>query len=263
MKRVIAFISDLHIFSRFGLNLPEYISQYGIKFRIETPLRKIYDYWLDFQEICNREGVDTVVICGDIIHGQNPIERGTMLVSPSIDEQVDAAVKILNPLCQGRKVYVFKGSGYHGLKGASPEQWVCRQVGGKWIGEVGNLRFAPSKRVFNIQHGESSAYIYREMVLGREGLFMKYAQALGKIPQIDVIVRGHWHNFIYLHENQLHFIQLPGWLAFEPSRPYLRSYAKMQPDIGGVIVYIDDEDRIRVWHFLYPVINIVDRIRLA
>jgi hypothetical protein len=124
-----------------------------------------------------------------------------------------------------------------------------------------NAQFEPSERVFNISHGESAAYIYREMLMGREALFQKYSEALGKIPHIDVIVRGHWHQFIYIHAHGQHMLQLPCWVAFEPNKIFLKSYGKMQPDIGGAIVFIDNNDRVRVWHFLYPAVHIADFVK--
>lgn len=251
MKRVIAFISDLHIFSRYALCPPQYLTAEGVSFNHSREQKKIWDYWLYFCGVCDDQKVDTIVIVGDTIHGQNPAERGTMLMSPDIDEQKSAAVQIISMISNGRKLYMFGGSKYHSsIMGEALERDICNALGGKWMGGIANVSFHPSKKIFNISHGQSAAFIYREMIMGREALFIKWAEALKKIPKIDVIVRGHWHHFIYFHESGLHMIQLPGWMAYEPSRPYLRSYGKMQPDIGGVIVFIDDEDRIRVWHYL-------------
>lgn len=265
MKRVIAFLSDLHIFSRYALFPPEgYTTVEGMTINPSEGQEDLWGCYAEFCNICATEKVDTIVTAGDILHGQNPIERGTMLVSPNMDEQVEMAVKVLRPLVQDRKLYMISGSGYHrSTVGHNPEKDVCDRLGGEWWGPLANAKFEPSEKIFNIAHGESAAYIYREMLMGREAMFQKWAQALGKIPKIDVVVRGHGHHFIYIHENDQHMIQLPCWMAYEPSRPYLKSYGKMQPDIGAVIVFIDDADRIRVWHYLYDCPHIVDFVRSA
>ena len=53
---------------------------------------------------------------------------------------------------------------------------------------------------------------------------------------------------------------MPGWACFIPNKIYLKSYSKMQPDIGGVIVQITDEDRLVVRKFLYPLPKIADQL---
>lgn len=249
--RNIAFISDLHYGSRYAVFPPSMTMQKQLF--IPSPAQcQLNEYLEDFNARCTEMKVDTIVINGDTLHGQNYKQRGAGLITPDLDEQINIAVVGLQGIVKGRKLLMFPGSEYHkSTQGHNPEKDVCDRLGGQWMGMVANVQFAPSKRVFNIHHGQSSAFIYREMLMGREGLFTKWAESLGKIPKIDVIVRGHWHNFVYIHENQLHMIQLPCWAGFEPSRVTLKLYAKMQPDIGGVIVSLDEKDRIRVWHYLY------------
>lgn len=264
MKRSIAFISDLHLFSRYALFPSKYVTKTGMVFQGGQGQQKLWAAWEDFKSECDDQHVDTVVVVGDAVHGQNPIERGINLVSSDMDEQVDIGVYTLGPIAKGRKLYMFAGSGYHrSTVGHTPEKDICDRLGGKWMGAIANMSFRPSKRVFNVAHGESAAYVYREMLMGREGMFLRESMALGKIPKIDVFVRGHWHRFIYIHELKMHMVQLPAWMAYEPSKPYLKSYGKMQPDTGGVIIQLDDEDRVRVWHYLYDTPRIVDRLRTA
>lgn len=256
--RKIAFISDLHLFSRYAMMPPSYTTKEGITFNSGPGQNAIWEYFLEFCGICNQEAVDTVCVLGDVMHGQNPIEMGTLLVSPNMDEQVEVGTFVLDKIVNdpaspigNRKLYMIGGSGYHkGARGHNTEKDICDNLKGKWLGAIANMCFTPSKKIFNMSHGESASFIYREMLLGREGMFLREAQAMGKIPKIDVSIKGHWHSFVYIHEKGMHMVQLPAWITFEPSKPYLKSYGKMQGDIGGVIITIDDKDRIRVWHFL-------------
>lgn len=262
MKRTIAFIADLHIGSRYALYPPEFVTTEEISIQTQGELAKIYDYWLDFCKKCDENMVDTVCVMGDMLHGQNHKETGTGLITSSMDEQKDAAFGILSKITQGRKLFVIGGSGYHkGCgKNVNPEKDVCDRLGGSWLGPIKNVKFSPSDKIFNLSHGESGAFIYREMVMGREILFMKAAEALGKIPKISVIVRGHWHFFSHIHSNGIHYLQVPCWMGFEPSKIYLKSYGKMQSDIGGTILFLDDSSRVKVWPFLYPAPHIADGV---
>lgn len=261
--RVIAFASDFHFFSRYALFPPEgFTTAEGLTILPGEGQLKLWDYYIQYVEATEKEEVDTVVLVGDTLHGQNPIERGTMLVSPNMDEQVELAVRALKPLVDNRKLFMVSGSGYHtSTKGHNPEKDICDRLGGEWWGPIANVKFGESEKIFNISHGESAAYIYREMLMGRESMFQQWAASLGKIPRINVIIRGHWHNFIYIHAHGQHMLQLPAWMAYEPSKPYLKSYGKMQPDIGGSIVRIDNQDRLRVWHYLYEAPHIADFVR--
>ena len=85
--------------------------------------------------------------------------------------------------------------------------------------------------------------------MSREALFMMEAIQLGKLPKIDCIIRAHWHKFIYIHMEHIHLLQLPGWQAYYAWKGALLSYGKMQPDIGGCILFVDNEDRILVMKF--------------
>ncbi|MFH1627385.1 MAG: hypothetical protein ABIE47_01525 [Pseudomonadota bacterium] len=267
--RSLAFIGDTHFFSRYALFPRPYTTSAGQVFNPSPGQTVINRGYESFQKTCNELQVDTVVLTGDILHGQNPIEKGTLLMSPHMDEQEEYAVESLRPLieqpCQfgdHRRLYGISGSGYHrGGKGHNPEASIIARLGGTFWGALANTTFEPSKKVFRIQHGESAAFIYKEMLLGREAMFTKEAEAQGKIPHVDVIVQGHWHCFMAIEEKGIRMIQVPAWIAFEPSKPYLKSYGKMQGDIGAVIVLIDEKDRLVVWHYLYEKPNIIDFVR--
>jgi hypothetical protein len=260
LKRTLAFIADLHVGSRYALNPPEYTTVEGIKIKLNGGPLEIWQYWIDFCAKCDEAGVDTVVILGDMLDGQNHKENGAMLITSSLDEQKECASEILSRIVKNRKLIVIGGSGYHkgAGKNSNPEKDVCDRFGGTWLGPVKNVRFAPSKKLFNLTHGESGAYIYREMMMGREMLFARAAYASGKIPRIDVMARGHWHYFSHIHSQGMHFLQVPAWKAFEPSKIFLKSYGKLQPDMGGTILFLDDNDRVKVWPFLYPNPHIAD-----
>lgn len=264
-KRIIAWTSDLHTLSVYALSPRNFVTAEGDLLWLSKPQQILLDYYEKYIEKVNYYKVDTVCLVGDIIDGQNYRERGIMLKSTNLDDQVSAAVELLKPLCKGRRVFMWSGSGYHkSTQGHNPEKDICNhkdlaQVAESthWMGPICNIQFPPAEKVFNVQHGVSSAYIYRTMLMDRESLFISEAESLMKIPHINVIVRGHWHNFIHIHKNRKHGIQLPCWEMYKPWKGALMSYGKMQPDIGGVITPIDEENRMDVWHYLFDVPRIV------
>ena len=267
--RVIAFIGDTHFFSRYALFPIPYTTSAGQVLTASPGQEVLNDGFRNFQQTCNELNVDTVVLLGDLLHGQNFLERGTLLVSADMAEQEDYAVNAFRPMieypCQfgkQRRLYGVSGSGYHkGGKGHNPEASIIARLGGEFWGALAITTFAPSNKIFKIQHGESAAFVYKEMLMGREAMFMKEAQGQGKIPKIDIMVQGHLHSYIHIEEKGLHMLQNPCFMAWEPSKPYLRSWGKMQPDIGASIVLIDDRDRLIIWHYLYKCPNITDFVR--
>lgn len=264
MLRVIAAISDTHVFSRFGLNPPRFHTHESIDIVMGKGQQKVWGYWKRFCQICDEENVDTVLAVGDLTHGTNPKEGSIGLISPSMDEQKYACTEVLKPLVKDRKFYAWQGTGYHlSAPGNNPEKDICEGLGGKWMGLVSNLRFAPSNRIFNISHGQSSAWVYPETVMGRQITNLNAAMGEGLIPKISFILRAHGHKYIHLHRANIQFLQLPSWLCFEPSRITLRDYGKFHSKIGAAIIRIDDEDRIQVWHFLFDPPPIADEVQSA
>jgi len=51
------------------------------------------------------------------------------------------------------------------------------------------------------------------------------------------------------------------WQAFVPYEKSRQNYYSWQPDIGGVLVLIDEECRIRVWEYLYKLPHLEDAVK--
>jgi len=268
MKRVLALIADTHIFSRYALNPPEFITADNLlKFSIKSDaLMYIYETYKWFCGVADEFGADTVLIDGDAVHGQNPKELGTMLVSPNPHEQVKAAVGLFSMLKYGlrgnfnRKVYMWRGSGYHvTIRGYDVESSICSELGGRWMGAKAFMRFPPSNRIFKIEHGGGGALQYPETKLGKNILYTHNADAVLKRPKVDCIVTAHHHDFISLHKHKIHAIQLPGFMAAEPS-PIFQGLIERPNCIGGVIIKIDDDDRIIPLHFTKDPPEIIEKV---
>jgi len=253
VKRAIALVSDLHTGSRFALFPDNFFSLEGndLSATMNKGQKLILKYWKTFLAQCNYWKVDSVFLLGDLIHGLNRKEFGTQLITSNLDEQKRAAIQLLSPLCKSRKVHVVTGSLYHEALDTKVHYDIADALKGKFEGYLANIKLKNSNRIINVAHGSSGAWRYRSMQLDQQAMDLLGAEALNKIPfHIDMLIRGHWHQFIHIHVFKQHLLQLPGWAAYTPWTGALRSYGKFQPDIGACILFIDKEDRMIVHPYL-------------
>lgn len=266
-RRVLSLTADFHVGSDFAVFPEGFRAQGGKRIWLTKGQKVLLKHYYSYVKSCDELNVDTVVLPGDIIEGLNFAEAGAGLCVDGLDNQENAAVLLLKPLVKNRKVYIISGSGYHkSTKNHNPEEDIAQKLAPHtkethFLGPVANIYFPPSKRLFNIQHGQSAGSLYKETSMGREAVFFKWAEALGKLPKFDIIVKAHGHEFAYLHKNGQHLLQLPCWKTFHPWKGSLLHYAKYQSDIGGCIVFLDVADRILVWHMLYPAPRIADPVQ--
>lgn len=262
-KRVVAFISDLHVgskYSVFPLDIRDE-NNVNVSSLMNKGQLQLLKYWTDFLERCNKLQVDTVVLVGDAIQGLNPKEKGFGLMFPDLDLQLEATCELLAPLVKNREFHVLSGTLYHGSKDVRVHKFIANELKGDFDGNIANYNLKGTEISLNVAHHASSAVVYPETPASRSMLFYKESVALGKLEPVDVIVRGHKHTFFHIHKNQMHWIQLPAWQVFVPYDRAVKNYARFQSDIGGVVLLVDDEDRIRVFHYLYPNVHISDFIR--
>jgi len=250
-KRVVALVSDLHVGSRFAICGPVWLDKEGgnIGAARNEGQKRIYEHWKFYLRMCNKWNVDTVLLLGDLISGTNFYERGIQQMTTDLDEQKRHAIDLLVPLCKNRKVFAVSGSTYHESTDTRVHYDIAEALGGTFLGSIANLKLKGTNRTLNVAHGASGAWVYRTMIMSRDALHLLEAMQLGKVPKVDMIIRGHWHQFIHIHREKIHILQIPGWQAFVPWRGALRSYGKFQPDIGGVILFVDKEDRMIVLPF--------------
>jgi hypothetical protein len=228
---------------------------------------QLYNYFKKFCRVCDEWEVDSVLLAGDLVHGQNVKERGQGLMSTRTNEQIDLATDVLEPLLKNRKSHWVSGSNYHNShEGMSIEEDIRKHMKDKgfdaeWYGTVANLEVKPFGKIINLSHGGGKAMYYRETISAREIVYGKAAQVNEKLPKIDMYVHAHWHWFNYMHQANVHHLQLPCWIAYEPITLYTQAYTRYQPDIGGCLILFDHEGRITVWHFCYDLPHIADFVR--
>ena len=260
-KRILALISDLHVGSRYGLFPRGIKTPQGNELKLNEGQEALLEYWNNFWNVADKWKVDTVIDFGDSIHGLNHKDASVNLMCAELDVQKQAYFTLVKPHLRRRGYYNLTGSGYHDSKDTRAAIDIAGKLDGKFLGALSNLKLNGTKRILNVAHGVGGAMIYRATIMDREGVFQLASQAVGKIPKVDIICRGHLHYFLHLHLTSQHILQLPCWLAYEPNKIMLKSYGKMQPDIGAVILFIDEADRIDVHHYVYPTPHIDDFIK--
>jgi len=261
--RIVALVSDLHVMSRFGLCPEGFIATDGspLSEAMNSGQRRLLGYWKDFvKTMRNGLRIDSVFIVGDVCAGVNPKESGRWMMTSDLDEQVEASLKLLEPLCKNKKVGVWSGSAYHESRDCRVHKFIAESLGGKFFGAIANVQLEPSDRVVNVAHRTTEAMVYPETSLSRDIMFLKEAEALGKLCKTHAIIRGHRHSYVEIHKHDLHYISLPCWQAFVPYEQAIRWYFKYQPDIGGAVMMVDDKGRLRFWHWLYPTPHMIDEV---
>jgi len=261
----IAIISDLHVGAQHGIFPIDYIdTRSGQPYDLNEGQKVLWKYLQDYLGYLKRYKVNTLVILGDLIGGQNWAERGAYMMMTDMTIQLRACAYLLSYICKKiptiQKVYLFKGTPYHGSRDLSAEEQVANDLKGnyginaEYLGEYAylTLTYNKYKKVLWFAHPATGATQYPETVLGRDiGHFLQ-AYATGKLPKVDMIIRAHRHEYMELHKTTVRYMVLPCWQFYVPYDKAVKWYAKWQPDIGGAILLADEKVRLRPWHYVYP-----------
>ena len=252
----------MHVGSRYGLCPKKYLSPTGdeLSMAMNAGQKSLLESWNLFLTKMKEMEIDTIFLVGDVCAGANFKEGGVYMMTTDMNEQVEMATHLLEPLCKGKKVAIWSGTPYHEARDFRIHQLLAEFLNGKFYGAMSNMRIEPTRKVVNVAHATTSAMVYPETVLSRDILFMKEAEALGKLFKTHAIIRGHRHSFVEIHKHDVHYISLPCWEMFTPYYKNVQWYFRNQPDIGGALMLVDIEERLRFMHFLYPCPKIADRL---
>ena len=249
-KRVIAIYSDLHVGSKFAIMPKGFKNREGNLIGLNSGQEYLLEHWNYCKKICDRNDVDTILLLGDLIQGLHYKKQGEGLVLGELEDQKEASIELLEPLCKGRTVIGVSGTDYHNSRDTKTEKQIIETLGGTYCGYVINGEIKGTHRTMNVMHGKSKSVVYRETGASREMLFFKEAQSEMKLMKFDVLIRGHNHLYMHIHRRNMHYIINPCWQVLEPSDYTALWYSKWQPDLGMSLLLIDNEDRINSWHFL-------------
>lgn len=250
MIRRIGFISCTHV-GGSGALWPE--SHETVDGQTLLPSKEqltIKQYWDDFvsREI---KAADTVILLGDMVQGLNRKSCGHGLMISDLGEQVAAAVSLLKPVCEGRKVFSITGSAYHDSMDTSLDMAICKQLGGTFYGGLRTVDVKGTGKVLNICHGGASPTMYKATHEDRESMLLDAAIGAGNIRHpIDIIVRGHWHYYQALELGHRTLVRVPGWQAWYDAKFMRDMLGKKNNPMGAVCLDIGKDVEVR--KRLYP-----------
>jgi len=268
----IGFLNDIHVCSQMGV-FPEegYVDRYGTH-HMPNPGQRIMNKYLDrYAEECRINKVNQLWIPGDTIIGSNRIESGKFVKNIELDDQKKVAAKVIAEFVKKvptiEKVYLWDSTGYHDSRDTGIDSQIVDKlkadynVPAEYLGEYSliTLKYKDYEKKIFITHPASGGVVYPETAMGRDMLFWQEGVAEGKLPNVDMIIRAHKHEFIEVHKPHIRALQLPCWQYFVPYDGALKNFARYQPDIGSVIILLDEKLRATVWHFIYP--NIIEPSR--
>jgi len=251
-KRVWALIGDTHVGSRHAIFPRGIKTREGNTLALSRGQELLLNYWDEFSRICNDFEVDTVIHFGDAVEGLNPLEKGRGLMISELEVQKKAFDKLMTPLVSGRKFLMLEGSDYHGSVDTSVNEQMCEKLGGKYLGHSSEMDIEGTNKRIQVSHGGDESSKVLSKILDSNNLFDIQMKVKEKLPNVSIVARAHSHKFAHIHLPNHHIILIPCWKCNEPEGKLgSKSFLKFVPDIGGVILLIDDSNRVSIFHFLF------------
>lgn len=262
MKKWGLLCADFHCGHLVGLTPPEYQHKYtpgsitkrNKYYKISTAL------WGEFVSILNGlPELDFIGILGDLIEGKGKKSGGTELITSSMEEQSNMAIKIINKIriksCKkGAKFILTTGTDYHtSSEGDEWENVIAKtakvdKIGAhEWI-EINGL-------VIDIKHhiGASSVPHGRATAILRDALWNDLWAIEKMQPMADLVVRAHVHYYISIETSRKRAMTLPA-LQGMGSR-YGAKRCSGLIDWGVVLLEINDKNDYIIHPIIRPIIS--------
>lgn len=253
----IAVVGDLHTNSVYGLFPPSFTLDAGNVISANKYQAWLWDCWLDFSEYIKRYDVCHVIVNGDLPQGIN--FKDAQLMSVNEADQIKLAATVLDPLLYRAglpkpKLFIARGTGFHDGRsgalaeviaqkvGAIPDEGGCYSRWQIWLNWRGHLVHAT--------HHIGVAPVYPYTPLARELTNWKIRSVSGGLlPDVDL--RAHVHRCNAIQDNS------GRWIATSPAWQLQTQYTHqkapaMLPEIGGLIVWENDDGELYIKRKLYP-----------
>lgn len=256
MKRI-AVVSDLQCGSLFGMLPPNFMTSEGVR-KLQNPGQQyLWRCWMDFADRLAEFKPHALIFNGDAVDGRQEAQRGTELSLPLIFDQTQAAVQCLQVLkkkAPGMKWYFTQGTEYHVGKAAEHEEQIAKDLNGQKYQSIGTGVYVREVLWLDIEgviieashHIAPTSGFYRLTPLDRE---MQWSAMAAKdktkgVPKADLLIRSHVHNFHAAEHGSKQGLVTPSW---QLQTRFMRknSVYRMLPDIGGVFIEIDGEQKKR------------------
>ena len=247
MKRKVLVVTDLHAGSKYSVMPDEVYVEGG-----DTPnqqnkicsnrLQKVlYKEW---RKMCDEVGkVDACITLGDNIDGPNYKSRGFELWTPSLHQQVKTAADLLSEIrCPKFGYFGVQGSGYHVSENCSADLGVIDCLGGTFGTDL-TLDFLDKRIHCSHVIAPSSSPVSKATAPQAEIMWSVINVDL--FGELDLILRGHRHEYIELINSKGHFIAVPGWKTRDAFLAKMGLKAAGN-EIGYVVLEIENGKDIKV-----------------
>ena len=185
MRRVLC-ISDLHIGSVFGIFPKAYKTRHQNEIQLNPLQLELWDKWeLMKEEIA--DDYDYIFLLGDLIDGLNRKGANRERIISNLNEQTDATLKLLRPLCKRKEVIGITSTPYHNSADYEVDRSICKALKGHFLGSIANIRIKNTNKVINIAHGAGASPIYAGTKASKDILLALSSEQLKKTPDVDLI----------------------------------------------------------------------------
>ena len=252
------FLADFHCGAWSGLQPKKFITTDGRTFT-QNPVQKIlYNQFQRIKEVADEFKIQYIFFLGDLLNGLNYRGKGHG-VTCELRDQKRMAVQLLSEIAQDRTIYIISGTRYHSIpKGeGEPEENVAvdlrdRGFSAHFLGDMAliDLEELKRKRRIYIAHEASAGLVSQANLMSREINWALEAIAKGKVRSIDAIFRAHLHHYVHVDHSRIHAVQVPCFAGLTAYNQTIKYFFKLQPDIGAVTMFADEEGRLRIWEFL-------------
>ena len=247
-ERTVVF-SDAHIGSTVALWPGEHRVEGGGSYKSNKFQRWLFQCWNEaMADVSAMTPKPVIVLNGDMIQGVN--FKDGQLITTQVNVQVDAALRLLNPLKQAAsRLYYVRGTEWHEGKAADNVEQMARQLGAvvdpatkQW--SWWELYRQMGDAVVHYAHhiGMSSVPHYEATVPLRDTLMLlaELARFFGKAaPDVRLTVRSHRHRYIRVEAPpNLNCVVTPSW-QLKTAFAHKKATA-MLPQIGYVVIDLDD-----------------------
>lgn len=256
MKRGMV-VSDLHAGSIYATLPPGFTTYEGVVKPWNVAQEYLWKCWDDFTWRAHLFKPDFVIVNGDCVEGPQRKANGFELSLQSMDDQIQAAVGILQLLKErtpGSKWYFTRGTPYHVGEWGGVEETIALVMGGESYPSVGVGKKCREVLWLNVEgvvveaahHIGGASGFYRMTALDREGQWSAMAakDTSKGVPKADVLFRSHVHFFGHVEHSSKQIVTTPCWkLADSYARK--NSLHRFHPDIGGVFAEFEGEKKKR------------------
>lgn len=259
--KTILLISDLHVGSVFAVFPKGYKTRHQNLITLNPVQNELYEIWEQMSEDVQKDDYDYVFLLGDLIDGLNKKGAGRERIVNNLNEQMDAAIRLLRPLCKRKEIVGITSSPYHNSGDYEVDREICKELRGHFLGTIANVRIKNTNKVINIGHGSGGSPIYAGTKASKDILLALSSERLKKTPDADIICRAHQHSYLHLESLGKHMIWNPCWEGPRLNTYSMGNYHRYQSDIGVVKIEISD-DEINVIPFLYTLTHERKNIRI-